>query len=70
MSFEKEILEVQTVERLVRRHVRSKASKGEPHERDRDGISSAGLGGSKAARGCETLRSQRLAIWESSEPTR
>jgi hypothetical protein len=33
----------------------SKALKGEPHERDWDGISPAGRRGSKASRGCETL---------------
>jgi hypothetical protein len=44
--------------RLARRSPRSKAPKGEPQTRDRDGTSPAGLGGSKASRGCETLRAQ------------
>jgi hypothetical protein len=48
------------VERPARRSSRSKASKGEPQTRDRDGISSAGLGGSNASRGCETLWAQPL----------
>jgi hypothetical protein len=48
------------VERPARRSPRSKASKGEPQTRDRDGISPAGLGGSNASRGCETLRAQPL----------
>jgi hypothetical protein len=46
------------IERSARRSSRSKASKGEPQTRDRDGISPAGLGGSNASRGCETLRAQ------------
>jgi hypothetical protein len=37
----------------------SKASKGKPHEWHRDEISSAGRGGSKASRGCETLRAKQ-----------
>jgi hypothetical protein len=32
---------------------------GKPQERDRDGISPADCSGSKASRGCETLRTQR-----------
>jgi hypothetical protein len=43
----------------VRHHGRMKASKGQPHGRDRDETSPAGRGGSKASRGCETLRAQR-----------
>jgi len=35
----------------VRRRVQIKASKGEPQQRDRDEISSAGYAGSKASRG-------------------
>jgi len=33
--------------------------RAEPHERNRDGISPEGHEGSKASRGCETLRAQR-----------
>jgi len=44
------------------RSSRSKASKGEPQTRDRDGTSPAGLGGSNASRGCETLRAQPSAL--------
>jgi len=43
----------------VRHRGRSKTSKGEPQERDRDGISPGGAAGSKASRGSETLRTQR-----------
>jgi hypothetical protein len=44
----------------------SKAPKGEPHERDWDETSPAGCGGSKASRGCETLRAQPNRMrWDS-----
>jgi hypothetical protein len=39
------------LERAYGTKERSKASKGEPHERNQDGISLAGRGGSKASRG-------------------
>lgn len=42
---------------------RSKASKGKPHERNRDGTGPEGCEGSKAPRGCETLRAQQPAGW-------
>jgi len=42
----------------VRRFGGTKASKGEPHERIRDGISPAGREGSKASKGCESPRTQ------------
>jgi hypothetical protein len=43
-----------------------KTLKGGPHERDQDGISLAGRGGSKASRGCETLRAQLNRMrWDS-----
>jgi hypothetical protein len=46
----------------IRRSRRSKASKGEPQEWNRDEISPGDHMGSKAARGCETLRSQHNRV--------
>lgn len=43
----------------VRRSGGRKASKGEPHERNRDETSSEGREGSKASKGSETPRTQR-----------
>jgi len=49
----------------VRRCGGSKTSKGEPQGRERDEIGPTGQGGSKASRGCETLRAQQnRVVWE------
>ena len=54
----------------VRHHGGSQCLEGKPQERDRDETSSAGRAGSKASRGCETLRAQpdrwdgsRRVVW-------
>jgi hypothetical protein len=46
------------LEEGVRRGAGMKASRREPQERDRDETSPTGRAGSKASRGCETLRAQ------------
>jgi hypothetical protein len=55
-------MEGSALERAYGTGRRRKASKGKTHERDQDEISLAGHEGSKASRGCETLRTQRNRI--------
>lgn len=49
----------------VRLCERNKALEGEPQERDRHETGPAGVGRSKASRGCENLKAQRARTWES-----
>jgi hypothetical protein len=48
----------------VRLCERNKALEGEPQERDRHETGPAGVGRSKASRGCENLKTQRARAWE------